>query len=185
MGRLKPRGERKSRLSERLSVSERDALCERWLVHVVGRLESEPRVSRLILLTAGRPDGALEWRRDEKRGLNAELSAVRADISPCNFLVIQADLPLLRVEEIARLLDAAQRSGAAIAPDRHGVGTNAIALAAGQPLAFAFGEGSFERHKSQMAHAEIVKCRGLALDIDTPADLALALDLGGANLGGD
>ena len=83
MGRLKPRGERKSRLSGRLSAAERDALCERWLVHVVGRLESEARVSRLILLAAGRRGrrGGMAAGRKEGLERGTQVRCVRGYLS--------------------------------------------------------------------------------------------------------
>jgi len=64
----------------------------------------------------------------------------------------------------------------AIACDRHGIGTNAIAIADGRNFRFAFGWASFARHLTEggTGCARIVR-PGLACDIDTPADALLML----------
>jgi 2-phospho-L-lactate guanylyltransferase len=65
---------------------------------------------------------------------------------------------------------------ALIVPDRHGTGTNALLLTPPGALAPSFGPDSCERH-AQLAraagtHAEVVEVPSLALDVDTPEDLA-------------
>ena len=64
----------------------------------------------------------------------------------------------------------------AVVPDRHGTGTNALVLAPPDAIGPAFGPGSCARHaeRGQRAgHAvEVERLDSLALDLDTPADLA-------------
>jgi 2-phospho-L-lactate guanylyltransferase len=64
---------------------------------------------------------------------------------------------------------------AAIVPDRHGTGTNALALAPPNAIAPAFGEGSCARHVAAAREAElpysVEELPSLALDLDTPADI--------------
>src|SRR3546814_2288363 len=62
-------------------------------------------------------------------------------------IFIHGDLPLLVPEEIEALIQAAG-GGCALAPDRHGSGTNAIALMAAAPFEFAFGENSLALHRT-------------------------------------
>ena len=74
-------------------------------------------------------------------------------------------------------------SGIALAPDRHGTGTNALALALPSSLPLQFGVGSFERHLEAAARLVrspgIVRLPGLACDVDEPQDLTfLALPEG-------
>jgi 2-phospho-L-lactate/phosphoenolpyruvate guanylyltransferase len=61
-------------------------------------------------------------------------------------------------------------------PDRRGDGTNVIALPTDMPFQFAYGAGSFQRHlRSAVAAGLSVRVRRdplLAIDIDTPSDLA-------------
>jgi 2-phospho-L-lactate guanylyltransferase len=67
-------------------------------------------------------------------------------------------------------------SAVLIVPDRHGTGTNALVLSPPDAIEPSFGPGSFARHmaaaeRAGVPHrAEVV--RTLALDVDTPADLA-------------
>jgi len=169
---LQAAGRRKTRLAAALSPIERDRLAQTLFDHVVDALASSPSVGRICVLSADRPtrDG-LGWLVDDGRGLNAELQALTVE-GPR--LVIHADLPLVSTEDIETLLSAA-REGGAIAPDRHGTGVNAIALSAGLTIAFRFGPGSFALHQAEARKAlTVIERPGLALDIDTPDDLAEA-----------
>ena len=69
------------------------------------------------------------------------------------------------------MLADAGLGGCAIAPDRHGIGTNAIALAPGHIFRFAFGAASLGAHRAQGSHV-LVDREGLMFDLDTPGDLA-------------
>jgi 2-phospho-L-lactate guanylyltransferase len=133
------------------------------------------QVGSVLVLSQARPaHWAGAWRADSGLGLNAELQAARAEIAE-PMLVLHSDLPLLRSADVLQLIEAAETAGLAIAPDRHGSGTNALALADKRPFAFAFGPDSYRRHRAQISSAwRLVPAPGLAIDIDTPADLALA-----------
>lgn len=172
---FKPPGQRKTRLGERLSDPERDAIAERMFEHVVATLIEAPRIARVLLLCAERPAswrGA--WRRDESRGLNAELAAAYDALARVPILIVHADLPLLTPADIAALASAGD-GGWAIAPDRHGHGTNALAIGHGGPFAFRFGVDSFTRHRADnLGTVVIVERSGLMIDVDGPLDLDLA-----------
>jgi 2-phospho-L-lactate guanylyltransferase (CobY/MobA/RfbA family) len=62
-----------------------------------------------------------------------------------------------------------------VAPDRRGTGTNAL-IASAEEVEFRFGEGSCARHLMLAAErgwtAAVVSHPQLALDLDTPEDLA-------------
>ena len=64
-----------------------------------------------------------------------------------------------------------------VVPDRHGLGTNALLLHPPDAMAPSFGEGSHARHlgnaRAAGIHAETVQLPSLALDLDTPDDLAV------------
>ncbi|HEY0446377.1 MAG TPA: 2-phospho-L-lactate guanylyltransferase [Allosphingosinicella sp.] len=172
---LKQEGSRKTRLRDVLTDEERAQLGERWFRHVAGMVGQVPGV-RLIILSDRLPDGcAGDWRPDEGRGLNEELQAARRDLGAAPVAILHADLPHLGADDVAALLEAAERSGCAIAPDRHGTGTNGLAIADARPFRFAFGPGSFALHRASAgAPHETVDRFGLALDVDTPDDLAAA-----------
>lgn len=175
---IKPPGMRKLRLSEHLSLESRDRLAEVMLCHVYHELSHVEQVSRVVLL-AREPipcwDG--EWTRDRGRGINTELNEA-ARLAGGRVLVIHADLPLVTAEEIGSLLDAAQ-DGIAIAPDRHGAGTNAIACAGAVLIFYQFGAESLGRHVAAAGQGgRVFESAGLAADIDTASDIAFALAAG-------
>jgi 2-phospho-L-lactate guanylyltransferase len=92
-------------------------------------------------------------------------------------LLVPGDCPALDPVEVDELLaqPPTERS-AIIVPDRHGTGTNALLIAPPDALRPAFGPGSCRRHARLAQEAgtayEIVSIPSLALDIDTPEDLA-------------
>lgn len=176
---LKPPGDRKTRLSAHLAADQRERLAELLADHVMRILAETPRIRTRIVLAAERPsmphDG---WIADRGRGLNVELAEARRSASPAATLVIHADLPGLCVEDVDAMLDLAEQRGAAVAPDRHASGTNALALAHDRPFDFAFGAGSFARHRQRLGRdCGIVTRPGLGLDLDTASDLRFMLDM--------
>ena len=62
-----------------------------------------------------------------------------------------------------------------VVPDRHGTGTNALVLRPPDAIKPAFGEGSCQRHLRLARDAglphDTEEVAGLALDLDTPADI--------------
>ena len=115
--------------------------------------------------------------------LNPELEAARATLGTGPLLILHADLPLLQQADVDAVLDEAEAVGIALAPDRHGTGTNALALCNGRSVTFQFGADSFPRHFEQDSDAAVIRREGLALDLDTPEDLERAL-AAGFRLGG-
>lgn len=166
----------KTRLAAHLSPAERRDLVAIMARHVLRQLSGVPTVGRIAVLSPERPPFAPEqWIADGGRGLNAELAGARALFAGTATLFIHADLPLLGTADIAALLDAATRCGAAIAPDLAGTGTNAIALADNRTFSPMFGPDSFARHKAAMPDAAIVTTEGLGFDIDEPEAMARGL----------
>ncbi|WP_157219991.1 2-phospho-L-lactate guanylyltransferase [Flavisphingomonas formosensis] len=174
---FKPPAQRKTRLAGLLDPEQRIALSAVMFDGVVAALERSESIGAIHLIAADRPDGWTGgWHADRGRGLNAELEAVRDTIGG-PLLILHADLPLLGSEDVGALLVAAERAGRAIAPDRHGRGTNAVALYDDRPFLFQFGVASFPAHVGQGRAARVDRI-GLALDIDSPDDLAEAVAAG-------
>lgn len=197
----------KRRLAGLLDPDERARLSRAMLADVLGALLATPIVERVLLLTPtgdtdnligrgvnGLPsdprltlldepaDGANGTDRD---GLNVALwqaQAVAAEAGAGSLLILPADLPLLLPTDIAAIFDAASRSGIVLAPDREAGGTNALLLSPPAAFATAFGVESFARHRALAAQAAlpyaVVERPGLALDLDTPADVAAVLASG-------
>jgi 2-phospho-L-lactate guanylyltransferase len=107
-------------------------------------------------------------------GLNAAVNNSVADLREAgvsDVIVAHGDLP--RAQHLAELAEPRMLT---LVPDRRGDGTNVIALPTDMPFQFAYGAGSFQRHlRSAVAAGLSVRVRRdplLAIDIDTPSDLA-------------
>ena len=173
---LKLSADRKSRLAPVLSGEERQRLGDHMARHVISQLRAVAAVADIIMLSPRSiPDWPIRHVLDHGRGLNAELYVVAATV-PNKILIIHGDLPLVTAQDITALVDAAEAKGCAIAPDRHGQGTNALALCTRREgFSFAFGVDSFARHQNSLGDAlATVQRTGLSCDIDTPDDLAYA-----------
>ena len=171
----------KTRLAGRLDATARAALAIAMARHVLETLDYCPSVGSIGVLAPVPPAFApagIDWIADRERGLNCELATVIGAAGAGRVFVIHADLPLLEPGDIAALLDAACARGAAIAPDHAQTGTNALALTDPAGIVPAFGPGSFALHRAMLPDAAVVERAGLALDIDTPADLDRALAMG-------
>lgn len=111
---------------------------------------------------------------DDPGNLNESLDAVARNVAgegADRILVLHADLPLVSAADIETVAKAT--ADVAIVSSGDG-GTNALACPAGA-FAFEYGPGSAQAHKEAAWGAslepELLDLPGLALDIDTPADL--------------
>jgi 2-phospho-L-lactate guanylyltransferase len=75
----------------------------------------------------------------------AGIARAEADGAGC-VVLLPGDCPLLEPRELERLLTGLPEAYVAIVPDRHGEGTNALALSPPSAIRPAFGEGSRARH---------------------------------------
>jgi 2-phospho-L-lactate guanylyltransferase len=180
----------KGRLSSELSLTERRTLAlglvcralEALLDGGVERVRVSTRDEMLydLLLAPG-----VEVDLQERGGLNdavREAQAWALANGADALLVVLPDLPLLVAQDVRSILDLALGRCAILAPDRAGLGSNALLLAPPDAIAPAFGEGSAERHRAALAAAGIEYAElhrtGLALDLDTVDDLHLLAELG-------
>lgn len=185
--------EGKTRLGETLDAEERETL-------IVGLLH------RLLEIVAGWPpsrrthvvsDDAIVRRVAQEHGasvvsepaagdLNAALVAARAAAVARHasaILILPADLPLVTMASLDRLLDAADAALAAghgqplvvAAPSDARGGTNALLLSPPNVIEPAFGPGSLEAHvraaRAADASVQLVIDPQLGFDLDTPEDL--------------
>lgn len=134
---------------------------------------SEPRA---IELAAARGAGVLPD-PDEGGHSGAALAGIaRAQqLGAGRVVLLPIDCPLLATRELERLLTGMPDRYVAIVPDRHGTGTNALALAPPDAIEPSFGEGSCGRHVAAAREAGVPfgveELPSLALDLDTPADV--------------
>jgi 2-phospho-L-lactate guanylyltransferase len=165
----------KSRLAGVLSDADRLALVSGMAAHVLQVLGQCQEIAGITILSPTRPAGWLGgWQIDQGRGLNQELSQWRAGLAGAPALVIHADLPLLAAADISALLDMATQHQAAMATDRVGQGTNALALSQPDPFEYCFGPMSRSLHSVQRPTMPVLERLGLMADLDTPEDLLFA-----------
>jgi 2-phospho-L-lactate/phosphoenolpyruvate guanylyltransferase len=116
-------------------------------------------------------------------GLNPALAhgaaEVRARRPDAPLAALNADLPALRPEELARVLDFAASSPRAFLADADGTGTTLLSALPGHALGPVFGPRSRAGHRASGAE-EIVLAGvdSVRRDVDTAADLVAARALG-------
>ena len=180
----------KARLAPALSAEERAALARRLFRGTVDAALACAALAGAIVVSAS-PElralavelGAHACPDPPSRhadALNAAIAfgcARAAALGATAALVLPADLPFLAPAVITEFLDKAGDAAVAVAPDRANVGTNALLLRPPWALAPTFGPASCDRHRAAARArglcAAIVRLPALALDLDTPADLAL------------
>ncbi|MFN8041377.1 MAG: 2-phospho-L-lactate guanylyltransferase [Acidimicrobiales bacterium] len=165
----------KVRLAPALSPAERSALARTMADHVLRAAAPLPvhvvcdddevaewatAAGATVVWTPGRGlDGAVA------EGVSG-LAAAGVD----RVVVAHADLP--HAEALAWVADF---DGITLVPDRRDDGTNVIGLPAGSGFRFAYGPGSFARHRAEAARLGLpVRIRReprLGWDVDQPADL--------------
>lgn len=161
----------KSRLAHLLPQGARFNLVERMAQHVLDVLSDCFETTNITILSPQCPGNWNgQWARDEGRGLNAELTTWRASQRDAPVLILHADLPLLTSNDVRALIKAADH-GLALATDRAGQGTNALAIADGRALDFHFGPDSRTRHIVQYPDTPVVQTDGLTADLDTADDV--------------
>jgi 2-phospho-L-lactate guanylyltransferase len=186
----------KTRLAHVLGPAERHALARAMLRDVLAVLTqvrgldgvavvtSDPEVSALadasVALVLDDPPNA-----DHSAAARAATAEV-ARRGVRGVLILSADVPLLTASEVERVLAIhGGGRGITIATNRAGEGTNAIACTPPDAIALSFGRDSRRRHVRAARELGLpVRCicpPGLALDIDTPEDLAEYKRRGGAD----
>lgn len=180
----------KQRLRDGLDPERREALVQAMFTDVLDALAGAD-LDGIMVVTASPParriamDRGAEVLTDHETGHNAaaalgiqaalERGAERA-------LLVPGDCPALDAQELDALLGhPVSTPSVIVVPDRHGTGTNALLLTPPSALAPSFGPGSCQRHVALAAAAgigaHIVRLPSLALDIDTPEDVASLADV--------
>lgn len=183
----------KQRLAPGIGSTHRAELAAAMLEDVLEAIDAARSIERTIVVTS--EPRAIELARgggaeliadpDEGGHSGAALAGIaRAQqLGAERVVLLPIDCPLLAPRELERLLTGMPDRYVAIVPDRHGTGTNALALAPPDAIEPSFGEGSCARHVAAAREAGIPfgveELPSLALDLDTPADvvaLTMALE---------
>jgi 2-phospho-L-lactate guanylyltransferase len=178
----------KQRLSGAYSPDFRRGLARAMLEDVVSALAVAPVLAGLALATVdaeaaqiGRRYGAAIFEECARSGHTGAVMAAARRLQRegrGGMLTVPADIPLITAAEITQLL-AGHRSGGgfSIVPAHDGRGSNAIVMTPPVAMKLAFGNDSFVPHvaAARLAGIEprILSLPGIALDIDTPEDLAV------------
>jgi len=180
---MKPLAGAKERLAPALNPGERRRLSLAMLADVIAAarrfervwvLNSDPDAAAVAI------DAGVEPILDPAPGLGLNASLTEAtkrslDEGANGVLIVSADVPAVSAEDLEALSD---KAGLALAPDRSGSGTNALWRAPANAIEVAFGTSSRAAHERLAREAaldvRVIDRPGLALDVDTPDDLAAA-----------
>ena len=177
----------KHRLREELDPAPRRALVEAMFSDVLVALRRTTRVDEVLVVSsdhgvqriAGGYGAMVADDEDEGHNMAARRGITRArELGIERALLVPGDCPLLDPAELDALLaEEVEAPSVLVVPDRHGTGTNALVLTPPNVLAPSFGPGSHRRHREEASAAGVaartVEVPSLALDIDTPDDLAV------------
>jgi 2-phospho-L-lactate guanylyltransferase len=177
--------EGKSRLASVLSPDERRRLNEAFFRRTLAIVAAAAGRRRTVVVTRSdqllqiaRNLGVAAVRERSHGDLNAALAQAAEHArarGASGVLSISCDLPWLTAADVRALLAAAGRSRVVIAGDRAGLGTNALVMAPPAAMPYQYGGGSFRAHVAAARRrglaVRVLRRRGLAFDVDTPADL--------------
>jgi len=177
----------KERLAPALPPERRRALMLAMLEDVLAALAATPGLGGLAVVTVDAAARRLAARygariieigaRDGHSGAVAAAARLLVAEGGPGMLTVPGDIPLVTPAEIAQLV-AAHRPAPAftIAPSRDERGSNAIICSPPDAVPLRFGEDSFFPHLQAAEKCGIrptvLRLSGIALDVDTPEDLA-------------
>lgn len=177
---VKPFAQAKQRLAPALNERQRAELARQMFHHVLATALHCFEAPAVIVVSRSHEINSYAQSRGAVGLVEAgssDLNLALAQAAQCArgasmLLVLASDLPLLSEDDLA----AVTVEGCAIAPDRHGTGTNALLWPTNPSPGFFFGEISFERHRVAALAAgfkpKIIRRNGLAHDVDLPDDLS-------------
>ena len=182
---VKPLKNAKSRLAPVLSPDQRFELAQAMFRHVLSVTSAiQPVTGVLVIsrdtkaLAIAREMGAKTLQEGAMSNLNPALlratmvvKSWRAD----SVLVLPADLPFVNAEDLRDLIQLAADPSVVMATDRNRDGTNALLIRPPLAIEYAYGGGSFARHRRMAREAGLpvieFQSERLSLDIDVPEDL--------------
>ena len=181
---VKSFGTAKQRLADVLGDGARKALAQAMFSDVLATLLRVPELAEIVVVTADRTaESAATGKRVTVLDDTAQAGQSAAALIGIHHalasgyervLLVPGDTPLLQPSEVGALIDEVR--GVVIVADRHGTGTNALVLSPPDLIEPSFGPDSFARHMAAAQAAQAPfrteEVPGLALDVDTPADLA-------------
>lgn len=172
-----------TRLSETLSMEQRSSLAQALFLDMLSKLRRSRSIDECVVVTAdpwvarhARWTGHEALEQDEDGGHSqAALAGTKfaMDRGAERVALLPIDCPLFDPAELDSHLG--RTPSAAIVPDRHRTGTNALVLSPPDAFTPAFGPDSCARHVARARAANvgfaIATIDSLAFDLDTSEDL--------------
>jgi len=183
---VKPLNRAKSRLATVLTPEQRQQFAESMFRHVLDTVRQVPQVIGTLVIS--RDSKALSIARDydaktvQETGtpeLNSALTRATQVVATWgvgSVLVLPADLPLVKAEDIVNILMMGRgMPSVVLATDQNQDGTNALFMRPPGVIPYAYGPGSYSRHlelaRDAGIEAKTYFSERLALDIDITEDL--------------
>jgi 2-phospho-L-lactate guanylyltransferase len=182
---VKSFGSAKQRLAESLGTGSRQALAQAMFADVLTAVRRTKEFDEVAVITsdraaesAARGQGVVVLADTVQQGQSqAAQIGIRHALAHGfdRVALVPGDTPLVQPADLAGLL-ARSGDGVSIVPDRHGAGTNGLVLTPPDAIEPSFGPDSRRRHVALADAAgvphQIDEVGALALDVDTPVDLA-------------
>ena len=178
-----------ARLNGSLPAAERVRLAEALFLDLILKLPRSRFIDDVLVVTSDevvarqtRWFGHMLLVQDADQG-HSEAAAAGAraamEEGADRVVMLPVDCPMLEIEELDAHVGRSPRT-ALIVPDRHGTGTNALVLMPPDLFEPAFGPDSCARHVSRARASGISfaleRIESMAIDLDTPEDMALLRD---------
>jgi 2-phospho-L-lactate guanylyltransferase len=189
---IKDTKDAKRRLAGVLGAPRRRELALAMFEDVLATLSRVRELAGIVVITAdpvataiARRYGARVSRQGAHDGHSGAVAAAARRLASQGMLTVPGDIPLVDADDIRKLVavhrDASCRGARAfiIAPARDERGSNAVLCSPATAVPLRFGADSFWPHLAAARHCGIeptvLHLPRIALDIDTPDDLALFL----------
>jgi 2-phospho-L-lactate guanylyltransferase len=178
----------KQRLAALLPAERRQELALAMFEDVIAAISSVRELAGMVVVTvaaiAARHSARVMSEGAREGHTGAVMTAARhLAAEGCDLLTLPGDIPLVEpsdVRHLVRVHSASADRGAGaftIVPARDELGSNAVLCSPAGAVPLRFGDNSFFPHldaaKAQGIQPEVVHLPRIALDIDTPEDLAL------------
>jgi len=182
----------KQRLAALLPAERRQELALAMFEDVIAAISSVRELAGIVVVTVDPAVAAIAARHSARvmsegacEGHTSAVMAAARHLAAegCDLLTLPGDIPLVEPSDVRHLVRvhstrADRGTGAfTIVPARDELGSNAVLCSPAGAVPLRFGDNSFFPHldaaKAQGIQPEVVHLPRIALDIDTPEDLAL------------